>query len=131
MKNIKTADEIKDFLWLKDLGDISILLVEDFDYGQKSPFTIERVNIYILKPGQSSFEQISEGICHYNPQIDTLFLSLFFIVLLLSSYLIPILLGWFDIIQIPEACKDFMSSMICPLAYIIAIVMPFIVNIIP
>ena len=110
---------------------MSILLVENFDYGNKSPFTIQRTNLHILKPGESSFVEISEGICHYNQQIDTLFLSLFFIVLLLVSYLLPVVLGWFDIIQIPDACKDFMSSMICPLSYIIAIVMPFIVNIIP
>lgn len=66
LKNIKQASEIKDFMKLKDLSDVSILLIENYDFGQKSPFTIERINIYLLKPGESSFEQISEGICHYN-----------------------------------------------------------------
>lgn len=43
------------------------MLVVNHDSGEKSPFIINRVQIYILKPGSNEFELISEGVCHYNP----------------------------------------------------------------
>lgn len=40
LNNFQQANEIWDFLKLKGLHDVSILLVENFDHGNKSPFTI-------------------------------------------------------------------------------------------
>ena len=110
---------------------MSILLMNNHDNGDNSAFEIQRVKIYILRPGSDKFELISQGVCHYNPQVDMVTLSVFFAGLLAISYILPYVLGFLGVLSIPEQCRDFMSSMICPLSYIIAIVMPFMVNIIP
>ena len=52
LKDKKKAEEIKTFLELnKELKDVTILLIDNHDYGEKSPFTISRINFYVLKPG--------------------------------------------------------------------------------
>jgi hypothetical protein len=90
MKGTEKANEIRTFLELhKEFKDVTVLLIDHFDSGIKSPFNITRVQFYLLKPAQASFEFVSEGVSYYNDQIDTWFLGIFLLLLLSFSYILP------------------------------------------
>jgi hypothetical protein len=114
-----------------DKEAFTIIVVEEYDDGERSPFIIKRFNTYSIESKTGSVSVIGEGVCHYNKEISVLVLALPVLVLFISSFIIPIVSRFIGLISIPENCLDGMTYMIAPLAFIIGIAMPFAINILP
>ena len=114
-----------------DKSPYVILVVEEYDDGDKSPFMIKRFHAYAIDSHVGQVDVIGEGVCHFNSQISVLVLATPVLFLFLCSFIIPIVSNFVGLISIPENCMDSMTYMIAPLAFIIGIAMPFLINILP
>jgi len=123
-----------------DNEPFTILVVEEYDDGERSPFEIRRFNAYTINSHKCSRKNsatpncvdiIGEGVCHYSPEISVLVLGLPVLILFISAIIIPILSQLIGTLSIPENCLDSMTYLIAPLAFIIGIAMPFVIEVLP
>ena len=110
--------------------EYGILLVEEFDDGEKSPFIIKRFVSYIIDSNNGEVKEIGQGACHHSPEISSITLAIPVILLLLMSFLIPIFSRLLGLISIPENCLDGMTYLIAPISFVIGLAMPFVINVI-
>jgi hypothetical protein len=111
-------------------GAYNLIIVEEYDNGDKSPFVLKRFNTYVINSHEGKLNHIGEGVCHYSPEVNFVTFIVPVLFLFILSFLIPVVSRFLGLISIPENCLDAMTYMIAPLAFIIGLVMPFITNII-
>lgn len=111
-----------------DREEFTILIVEEADDGRHSPFVIKRFTVSTISSKEGEVHEISQGVCHHNPRVSGLTLTIPVLVLLTISFLLPIVIRKIGLISIPENCLDSMSYMIAPLAFLIGFVMPFVIK---
>jgi len=107
-----------------------VIVVEEFDSGDKSPFEIKRFVIYAIPSISGNLNKIGEGVCQYSTEISSVTLAIPVILLFLCSILIPIVSRLIGLISIPENCLDGMTYLIAPISFSIGLAMPFVINII-
>lgn len=129
LSSLDPKDVIK---YAKRISDetFSIIVVEEFDTGRKSPFEIKRFVAYSLSSEDGVLNSIGEGVCHYSQEISPLVKLLPILILFVASITIPIVSRLVGLINIPENCLDGMTYLIAPLAFIVGLVIPFLLNII-
>jgi hypothetical protein len=107
----------------------NLVIVEEYDNGDKSPFVIKKFHTYVIDSHEGKLNYIGDGVCHYSSEVNTVTFMVPVLFLFILSFMIPIVSRFVGLISIPENCLDAMTYMIAPLAFIIGLVMPFITNI--
>lgn len=125
------AEEFVELAQQFDEEEYTVIVVEEYDDGDKSPFEIKRFNTYAISSEKGVVEVIGEGACHYNSQFSVFVLAMPVVILFILSFLFPIVSRILGLISIPENCLDTMSYMIGPLAFIIGFIMPYVINFLP
>jgi len=109
-------------------GDnFTILLINENDDGEKSPFTVKSYQIYLIDLDKEALKLMGEGSCQYNNQIGGVEMMLIVLKVFILSIKIQPILKITKIIKIPGACQTAMSYLICPFAFLLGVFMPYFI----
>ena len=107
--------------------DFKILIISESDTGTYSPFVLKSYQLYSINSDERHVVSVARGSFYYNEQLsftDLLTIGLKIFILTLIAQPVFRLIG---IISIPETCRNTISYLLCPIAFLLGSFLPYMI----
>ena len=108
-------------------SEFNILLIEEYDDGSYSPFVTKTYHLNTINSQSGNKQTIGVGSCHYNDQTSFYDMLMFAAKVFCLAFALQPILRLLTVISIPETCINTMSYMLCPIAFVLGALLPYLI----
>ena len=108
-------------------SEFEILLIEEFDDGSYSPFVTKTYHLHKINSLSGIKQTIGVGSCHYNEQVSFYDMIMFTVKVFCLTFALQPILRLITVISIPETCINTTSYLLCPIAFVLGALLPYLI----